>query len=127
MIEARLRPKWNVDNADYWSSANIDTYAPAVKAVALQWAAGVALLRGLGKGLRGGSAEYAQYLIGDAKEDLTELIENASFGVAKRSDNPDGISIHAGSQGATTPFFTRGDETDQPVAPSSGTRDENPY
>ena len=127
LMSALIRKHWDVDDSAYFSTATIGTYAPAVKVIHLQWAAGVALLRGLGKGLRGGSAEYAKYLIDDAKEDLLALIEAGALGVGRRSDDPDDTIVHAGSQGVTTPFFTRGDETEQPFTPTSGTRDEEPY
>lgn len=127
-IEAKLRPHWDVDDSTYWSSANIETYAPLVGLIHLLWSGGLAYLAVTGKEAIG-TADTAQIgvaLLETAQQMLTDLIENGALAVARRSAPYEGGGAYT-TAGDSDPVFTEEDETNWPRATSSGTRDDDPW
>jgi hypothetical protein len=128
IMKSRLRPHWDVDDDDFFSSANVETYAPTVKRIHLIWSGGESYLAGVGKNSTGTvrSAEYGAILVDQANALLTDLIENGALIVSRRTSPFEGGGVFT-TAGNSTPVFTDGDETTIPYTPSSGTRDEVPW
>lgn len=128
MIKAMLRPHWDVDDDDYFSSTNIDTYAPVVKEIHLRWSAGECYEAIVGRNSVGTvrSAEYGAILIDQARQMIVDLIANGSLEVARRTSSPDGARAYT-TASLATPMGNLGDETTQPYTPSSGDRDTDPW
>jgi len=131
-IKSHLRPYWNVDDSTYWSSTNIVTYAPAVKAIHLKMVAGRCYREGVwGKGAMGAdiAGAYGSQLEEEAWLALDRLIERGALGVSRRSDSPDSSrTVSFSSAGNVDPVFDYGDESGWERKPTGGgSRDVEPY
>lgn len=126
-----LRAHWDVDNTAYWSSTNIVTYAPEVKAIHLKLAAARCYREGIwGKNSMMGAetaGAYGSQLEEEAWLAIDRLIEKGALKVARRTTSADGTAVAWTSGTATDPVFTYGTEEEWPRSPASGTRDTDPY